>query len=451
MSNFHILVVNINTLSYTKDCIADLMRQIDHDFELTVVDNGSSEEGTHEYLSAIEANGVHVKRHPAQVSLNGIWNDFYRETTEPYLCYLNNDTRLSCNYVSSVKEVFAAEPGVGIVCHATNNPKYAVVKELEYVVLVKNMRQGWEYTIKREAYSIIPPQLHTFAGDDYIYAKLYEKGWKGAMILSSPVIHYLGMSQQSTSAQQFHHDVEEFNKLGLPTFEWSGYSLGRPHELSHGMIKSGLMPILTVNIVTYERYDEIKTLIEMYKNQTDPRFCLDIWQDGKDDLKRKIVEGYHDPRIQYNENPYRMNMYGHDMRNKSLMNCSTPLWCTTNDDNWVSPAFVERICEDYEQYDLLKVCVAMVNLPLHPYPFTEELIRKGVTDPVRYSEYMKVLDPSIDVVGQVDACSFVVRTSLAQQFGWPHMEFHGDFLTYEKFLAAAGNVKRIPEVLHAHR
>ena len=452
MSDLRVLVVNIDNLGYTKDCIADLMRQIDHDFDLTVVDNGSTEVGTPQYLDALEANGVKVIRHPRHESLNGIWNQFYKDNQgAKYLCYLNNDTRLACNYISSVKEVFAKEPKVGIVCHATNNPEYAEVRELEYVKLFKKMRQGWEYTIRREAYHIIPPQLHTFAGDDFLYAKVYEKEWEAAMILSSPVIHYLGMSQKSTSSERFHKDVEEFNKLGLPTFEWSGLSLGRPHQLSQGMIKHGLMPILTINIVTYERYDDIRNAIEMYKMQTDPRFQLDIWQDGNDDKKREIVESFHDPRIHYNENMYRSNLFGHDMRDKSLMNCITPLWCTTNDDNWPSPLFVEKVLDGYESYDLIKIAVAMANLPLQPYPLTEQIIRKGVTDMARYSEFMKVLDPNVDALGQVDACSFVVRTQIAQYYGWKNVEFHGDFLVFEKFINAAKSVRRIPEVLQVHR
>ena len=452
MFDFHVLVVNINNLAYTKDCIADLMRQIDHDFDLTVVDNGSGEEGTTQYMNALQENGVIVKRHLTQQSLNGIWNQFYLDNPDAkYLCYLNNDTRISCNYVSSAKQVFEKESDVGIVCHATNNPEYSTVRELDYVKLFKKMRQGWEYTIKREAYTLIPPQLHTFAGDDFLYAKLYERDYQAAMILSSPVIHYLGMSQKDTSAERFNKDVEEFNKLGLPTFEWSGLSLGQPHQLSQGMIKHGLMPLLTVNIVTYERYDEIKDIIDMYKVQTDPRFTLDIWQDGKDDMKRKIVEGYHDPRIRYNENPYRTNLYGHDMRDKSLAGCQTPLWCTTNDDNWVSPMFVEKVLHEYEKYDMTKVAVAMVNLPLLPYPLTEQIIRKGVTDMARYSEFMRVLDPNVDALGQVDACSFVVKTDLAQQYGWKNMEFHGDYLVFDKFLKASKSIRRIPEVLQVHR
>ena len=44
-----VLVVNLNNLQFTKDCISDLMSQ-DCEFNLTIIDQNSSEEGTKEYF-----------------------------------------------------------------------------------------------------------------------------------------------------------------------------------------------------------------------------------------------------------------------------------------------------------------------------------------------------------------------------------------------------------------
>ena len=451
MNDLHILVVNINNLDYTKNCIADLMMQLDHDFDLTIIDNGSTENGTREYMDMLAINGVTVIIHNQPVSLVKIWNDFYKNTQNKFLCYLNNDVRLSCNYVSSIKKVFEKESTVGIVCHATNNPKYSEVKELEYVVLFENMRQGWEFTIKRDAYCLIPEVFHTFCGDDYIYAKLYEKGFKAAMILSSPVIHFLGKSQYPGISDVYNKDVENFKKMGFKTFLWSGYSIGKPHLMPISMIKNGLIPILTINVVTYERYDELMKCIEMYQAQTDPRFILDIWQDGPDDKKRNMLKDIVNPRIKYNENPERRNLYGHDMRDKSIANCTTELWCTTNDDNWVNPLFVERVLSDYQDYDMTKISVAMANLPIAPIINVMKMIQDGHYNPAEYSKYMTVLDINNDSLGQVDACGFVVKTELIKQFGWKNMEFHGDHLVFSKVLQNAKSVRRLNEVLQVHR
>jgi GT2 family glycosyltransferase len=55
MYNISVLVVNLNNLQFTKDCVNDLMSQ-DCEFNLTIVDQNSSEEGTKEYFSTLPSN-----------------------------------------------------------------------------------------------------------------------------------------------------------------------------------------------------------------------------------------------------------------------------------------------------------------------------------------------------------------------------------------------------------
>lgn len=453
MNDLHIIVINLNNLRYTKDCISDLMRQQYMGYDLTVVDNASREADTREYMKLLGENGVNVIVLPQRKHLNRIWNDFYLTNKNKYLCYLNNDVRLSFNYTQSIMDVYTKEPEVGMVCHASNNAKYSEMKEIEYVVLFEKIRQGWDFTIRREAYALIPDNLEVFCGDDYLYAKLYEKKWKSAMILSSPLIHFLGMSQDESSGAQYNKDMEQFTKLGIPTFEWSGYSKGKPYELPYGCVKDKLEPLLTINIVTFERYQDMKKILEMFQAQTDPRFVLDVWQDGCDDKKRKIVEEFPKMRIKYSENKNRANRYGHDMRNSSIMNCTTKYWCTTNDDNWINPLFVERVLKALENSDMMRFSVAMANLP-NPNQVgmeTESFIREGVFDAGKYVPCMKVLSPDGDIEGQVDACAFVVKTAILKKIGWKNVEFHADFLVYGKLLKMGLSINRIHEVLQVHR
>jgi hypothetical protein len=51
-------------------------------------------------------------------------------------------------------------------------------------------RQGWDPTFRKSSYNEIPENLNFFYGDDFIYSKLYESGYKGAYILNSPMIHF---------------------------------------------------------------------------------------------------------------------------------------------------------------------------------------------------------------------------------------------------------------------
>lgn len=192
-----VLVVNLNNLQFTKDCISDLMIQ-DCDFSLTIVDQNSSEEGTIEYLDSLP-NKIRVIRNNHNANLNSIWNWFVNDSDTPYICLLNNDVRLSPNFLSSGIKVLEKEPTVGFVNHVTNNKNYQEFSDnLVYKVIETPYRQGWDPIFRKECYNAIPDGLSFFYGDDYIYSKLYSSGMKGAYVLNSPMIHF----ERSTTVEK---------------------------------------------------------------------------------------------------------------------------------------------------------------------------------------------------------------------------------------------------------
>ena len=131
MSRISVLVVNLNNLGFTKDCINDLLMQ-DCEFNLTVVDQNSTEEGTKEYFSKLPSN-INFIQSGNNTPLNWLWNWFVAKSETPYVCLLNNDVRISPNFLSSAIEVLEKEPNVGFVNHVTNNKEYQqgfVEKEL---------------------------------------------------------------------------------------------------------------------------------------------------------------------------------------------------------------------------------------------------------------------------------------------------------------------------------
>lgn len=233
---------------------------------------------------------------------------------------------------------------------------------------------------------------------------------------------------------------------------WSRYSVVKPKPPSKFRISSGYEPLITVCMVTYERYEEIAESIQMWLCQTEPRFILDVWQDGPDPRKRALVEGFNDERIRYSENPDRTNQYGHDMRNKSLMGCMTNYWCTTNDDNWPSPAYLETVLKEINGYDIFRGAVAMNNLPRKKkVPSMRPLITAGVDDVLPYSDNYTVLLSFADRHGDIDASQFAVDTKKAQGVGWSFMQFHGDFLFYEAMLKQGYSVRRLNKIIQVHR
>jgi hypothetical protein len=211
LMELHVLVVNVNNLQMTKSLVEDLQQQTLPCY-LTIVDQGSVEPGTMEYLQTILGAKVIYNDH--NVPLNWMWNYFYQNTTEPYLCFLNNDTRITCNFVEDIVEIFNRESNVGCVVHAVNHPEYVKRTLLHYVIPDGRFVQGWDFTLRRECYTLIPEELKFFGGDDWLYHNLYEKGWKVAVALSSPILHYKAVSRRYVDRQVLNQDSRNFKMKG---------------------------------------------------------------------------------------------------------------------------------------------------------------------------------------------------------------------------------------------
>lgn len=218
MNKTHILVVNINNLVYTRNCVNDLLRQ-DTSFDLTLVDQGSNEPGTHEYYMQLSKDWsrkeceLKIIKNNENVDLNRVWNKFYEDNNNEYLCFLNNDVRVPHNFVSDGEKIFEKEPSVGCVAHSTNHPKYKNVTSLNYV-FVTDVKQGWDFTFRKIAYTKIPNELKVYCGDDFLFQKLYDNNWKCAFALSSPMTHIQGQSMKYLKEPP--SDVKRYVNMGFP-------------------------------------------------------------------------------------------------------------------------------------------------------------------------------------------------------------------------------------------
>lgn len=195
MIKMDLQIVNINNLFYTRNVINDLSQQTS-EFDLTVVDQGSKEQGTQEYLDSLVLKGIKVIQNKENVPLNYLWNKFYMESKSPYICFLNNDVRIPSNFVEDTINVFDKEDGVGAVIHSTNHPRFQKTTDLKYIILGGPFAQGWDFTLRKEAYVPIPDDLKFFGGDDWLFNKLWYNGWKTAVVLSSPIIHFYAKSRR---------------------------------------------------------------------------------------------------------------------------------------------------------------------------------------------------------------------------------------------------------------
>ena len=77
--------------------------------------------------------------------------------------------------------------------------------------------QGWDFSIRRNVFTLIPEQLKTYCGDDFLFHNLYKKGFDLAYITSSPMIHFEGQSKP----YMIHGgvvDIHTYLKMGLPHY-----------------------------------------------------------------------------------------------------------------------------------------------------------------------------------------------------------------------------------------
>jgi GT2 family glycosyltransferase len=214
-----VLVINLNNINYTKNCINLLLKQNFNKFEITLFDQNSIENGTEEMLSFFEDKGIDIVRSKNNIPVNSVWNWFYKTYDEDILCFLNNDVLIYDNFISDVVYVFENERNVGVVVHSTNHDSFTTKKnKTEYVIVEpKKFMQGWDFSIKRDVFTLIPEQLKTYCGDDFLFHNLYEKGFDLAYIISSPMIHFEGQSKPF----MIHGgvaDIHTYINMGLPHY-----------------------------------------------------------------------------------------------------------------------------------------------------------------------------------------------------------------------------------------
>ena len=88
------IVPTRNQHSLLRNCIEGLSRTEYPDLKILIVDNGSDEEATVEYLRALEQRGIRVLRSPGPFNYSALNNAAVREIQTDYICFLNNDVEM---------------------------------------------------------------------------------------------------------------------------------------------------------------------------------------------------------------------------------------------------------------------------------------------------------------------------------------------------------------------
>ena len=112
MPKVSIVIPSFNGLEYLPDCLEALSRQTEKDFEIIVVDNGSTDQ-TQDYLK---------KNHPkvVQIPLNenkgfaGACNEGVKQAKGNWIVFLNNDTEVANDWLGQLLGPLEQDPSVGV-------------------------------------------------------------------------------------------------------------------------------------------------------------------------------------------------------------------------------------------------------------------------------------------------------------------------------------------------
>ena len=107
-----VLVVNLNNLLYTKQCIEDLLNQ-DVEFNLRLVDQNSTEEGTNDFFNNFflqynngefndKINFLEIIHTGYNCPLNHLWNEFVNATSTDFLCLLKIFVYQNCLVIKTI-------------------------------------------------------------------------------------------------------------------------------------------------------------------------------------------------------------------------------------------------------------------------------------------------------------------------------------------------------------
>ncbi|MGL1933953.1 MAG: glycosyltransferase [Fibrobacterales bacterium] len=112
-----IVMLALNKMEYTKQCIESIQKYTTQQYELVLVNNGSTD-GTQEYFNSIP--GAIVINNSENRGVAAGWNQGIDRATGDYLLIFNNDTIVGPGSIENLVRAAENHPGAGIVAPRSN-------------------------------------------------------------------------------------------------------------------------------------------------------------------------------------------------------------------------------------------------------------------------------------------------------------------------------------------
>lgn len=108
MKKVTVIIPNYNGLQFMAPCLEALKRQTCQDFELLIVDNGSTD-GSVQWLQKRQLPAIFLD---TNTGFSGAVNTGIRAAATPYVILLNNDTEAEPGYVAALLQAIEASPAI---------------------------------------------------------------------------------------------------------------------------------------------------------------------------------------------------------------------------------------------------------------------------------------------------------------------------------------------------
>lgn len=221
-----IVVQGYNRVDKTKNCVESILKYTTgHDFELILVDNGSSD-GTLEYYQSIE----HPKKKIVHVTKNvGSVVPVMKYIDGRFVAYICNDTYVTKNWIENLLACLKSDDAIGMVVPLTSNGSNLQGIDLPFSTLDEMYEKAAVYNhsdptkwherlrlvvqmavYKREALDVTGVLLdygyyHDFADDDITF-RMRRAGYK-TILCKDTFVHHDHVRKALSAAE-----AEDFNK-----------------------------------------------------------------------------------------------------------------------------------------------------------------------------------------------------------------------------------------------
>ena len=244
-----IIIPCFNAVKYTKQCVKSVLKHSAYNYELILINNGSSD-GTKEYFKTLKLinkktfKNIFVIELDKNIGVAGALNLGISKSCGKYICYLNNDVIVTKNWLEGLVKACEQNPKnavVGTLFNAFENKRFVEnaekdKKEIDRIaetVFLMNKGKvkkaktihGLCMLIKKDVFSKVGffnESFYPCFGEDIEFCKRVKKeGYNLVDALSVFIFHYWNKSVRSKEFNKQNKSIEKvmqnhYKKFSIP-------------------------------------------------------------------------------------------------------------------------------------------------------------------------------------------------------------------------------------------